>query len=198
MTAHTVAEIALAGLILDGLGGLYLAYDLLGGEHGPLRTLTRAATYSLIYGIGFGLVFGVVFGLVTGAGLGTILGLEFTMAAHAGSKLAFRKEAFFGLLRGLALGLGVGFTFGPRLGTAFGLLSAAGLVLTYRLTHAPSRLYHIATRPKLDRRRLYASGARALAVSTAGIASGLILHKGAATILIGVEIGVITGLISSW
>ena len=35
------------------LGSLYLAYDLLGGQHGPLRLLTRAVTYSIIYGIDF-------------------------------------------------------------------------------------------------------------------------------------------------
>jgi hypothetical protein len=41
--------------LLDVLGGLYLAYDLLCGQHGPLRLLTRAVTYSVIFGIGYGL-----------------------------------------------------------------------------------------------------------------------------------------------
>lgn len=34
---------------------LYPAYDLLGGEHGPLRTLTRAITYGALFGTGSGL-----------------------------------------------------------------------------------------------------------------------------------------------
>jgi hypothetical protein len=40
---HTLALISIVGSFLDVLGALYLAYDLLGGEHGPLRTLTRGA-----------------------------------------------------------------------------------------------------------------------------------------------------------
>ena len=45
MDKHTLALISIIGSSLDVLGALYLAYDLLGGEHGPLRTLTRAVTY---------------------------------------------------------------------------------------------------------------------------------------------------------
>ena len=33
---HTVALISIVGNSLDVLGALYLAYDLFGGEHGPL------------------------------------------------------------------------------------------------------------------------------------------------------------------
>jgi hypothetical protein len=38
---RTIAAIALTGTALNLLGGLYLAYDLFGGKHGPLRTLTE-------------------------------------------------------------------------------------------------------------------------------------------------------------
>jgi hypothetical protein len=41
---HTPAAIALSGTAPTLVGGLYLAYDLFGGKHGPLRTLTRAVT----------------------------------------------------------------------------------------------------------------------------------------------------------
>ena len=41
MDKHALALISIIGSSLDVLGALYLAYDLLGGEHGPLRTLTR-------------------------------------------------------------------------------------------------------------------------------------------------------------
>jgi hypothetical protein len=37
MDHHSVAAVSLTGISLDVLGGLYLAYDLLGGQHGPLR-----------------------------------------------------------------------------------------------------------------------------------------------------------------
>jgi len=55
MDHHTVAAISITGTCLDVLGSLYLAYDLLGGQHGPLRLLTRAVTYALVFGIGYGL-----------------------------------------------------------------------------------------------------------------------------------------------
>ena len=52
MDHHTVAAVNIAGSCLDVLGSLYLAYDLLGGQHGPLRLLTHAVTYSIVFGIG--------------------------------------------------------------------------------------------------------------------------------------------------
>jgi len=63
MDHHTVAAVSIAGTCLDVLGSLYLAYDLLGGQHGPLRLLTRAVTYSIVFGIGYALGLGLVFGL---------------------------------------------------------------------------------------------------------------------------------------
>jgi len=58
---HTIALISIIGCSLDLLGALYLAYDLLGGEHGPLRTLTRAVTYGGLFGVGYGLGLGPIF-----------------------------------------------------------------------------------------------------------------------------------------
>jgi hypothetical protein len=49
---HTLALISIVGSSLDVLGALYLAYDLLGGEHGPLRMLTRGVTYGVLFGTG--------------------------------------------------------------------------------------------------------------------------------------------------
>ena len=42
MDHHVVAAISISGISLDVLGGLYLAYDLLGGQHG---SVARAAGY---------------------------------------------------------------------------------------------------------------------------------------------------------
>ena len=50
---HTLALVSIVGSSLDVLGALYLAYDLLGGEHGPLRTLTRGVTYGALFGGGY-------------------------------------------------------------------------------------------------------------------------------------------------
>jgi hypothetical protein len=63
MDHHIVAAVSITGTYLDVLGSLYLAYDLLGGQHGPLRLLTRAVTYSVVFGIGYGLGLGLFFGL---------------------------------------------------------------------------------------------------------------------------------------
>ena len=54
MNHHTLAVISITGSCLDVLGSLYLAYDLLGGQNGPLRVITRATTYSIIFGLGYG------------------------------------------------------------------------------------------------------------------------------------------------
>ena len=55
--------LSLTGVVLDALGGLYLAYDLLGGKQGPLRLLSRVLTYSAIFGLGYGATLGLWFGL---------------------------------------------------------------------------------------------------------------------------------------
>jgi hypothetical protein len=63
---HTIAAVSIAGTFFDVLGSLYLAYDLLGGRHGPLRLLTRAVTYSVVFGVGYGIGLGLFFGLAAG------------------------------------------------------------------------------------------------------------------------------------
>jgi hypothetical protein len=61
---HDLIQIlSLVGVILDALGGLYLAYDLLGGKHGPLRTVTKSVSYGLMFGSAYGLSLGIWFGL---------------------------------------------------------------------------------------------------------------------------------------
>ena len=70
MDHHTAAAVSITGTCLDVLGSLYLAYDLLGGQHGSLRLLTRAVTYSIVFGIGYGLGLGLFFGLASGIATG--------------------------------------------------------------------------------------------------------------------------------
>ena len=62
-----VARITIAGTCLDVLRTLYLAYDLLGGETGPLRLLSRAVSYAIVFGIGYWLGLGFFFGVLAGA-----------------------------------------------------------------------------------------------------------------------------------
>src|SRR5436853_6295592 len=82
MHHHAVAAVSLTGISLDVLGGLYLAYDLLGGQHGPLRLLTRAVTYSIVFGIGYGLGLGLFFGIASGAATGITVAIELQRIAR--------------------------------------------------------------------------------------------------------------------
>ena len=50
-------------MVLNALGGLYLAYELLGAKRGPLRLLSRVFTYSAIFGLGYAAMLGLWFGL---------------------------------------------------------------------------------------------------------------------------------------
>src|SRR5580698_3766661 len=75
---HTIALISIVGGAFDMIGALYLAYDLLGGEHGPLRTLTRGVPYGVLFGPGYGLPLGLVFGLASGRAHGLTLAWEFS------------------------------------------------------------------------------------------------------------------------
>lgn len=66
----------------DVLGSLYLAYDLLGGRHGPLRLLTRAVTYSVVFGVGYGIGLGLFFGLAAGIATGITVSVELNRSAR--------------------------------------------------------------------------------------------------------------------
>ena len=61
--SRSIALLSLGGVVvLDALGGLYLAYDLLGSKRGPLRRLTRLLTNSAIFGLGYGITLGLAYG----------------------------------------------------------------------------------------------------------------------------------------
>ncbi len=119
MDHHTAAVVSITGTCLDVLGSLYLAYDLLGGQHGPLRLLTRAVTYAVVFGIGYGLGLGLFFGLASGIAAGVTLSIEFSRAARGLDHYSLFWEGVFSTIRGLAFGAGlyriVGFRFAAAL-----------------------------------------------------------------------------------
>src|SRR5271166_3042225 len=106
MDHHTVAAISVAGICLDVLGGLYLAYDLLGGQFGPLRLLTRMVTYSIVFGIGYGLGLDFFFGVAAGAAFGITIAIELQRAGQRHDHYSLSWEFVFSAIRGLALGAG--------------------------------------------------------------------------------------------
>ena len=119
MDKHTLALISIIGSSLDLLGALYLAYDLLGGEHGPLRTLTRAVTYGALFGTGYGLALGPVFGLASGVAHGITLAWEFSRASRHEPKPGFWLDTAMSAIRGCGFALGASYSFGAPFGVTF-------------------------------------------------------------------------------
>src|SRR6266849_1829194 len=111
------------------LGGLYLAYDLLGGEHGPLRLLTRMVTYSIVFGIGYGIGLGFFFGVASGAATGITVAIEQRRTGRNHDHYPLPWEALFSAIRGVAFGAGLYRILGLEYAVTFGALSTAGQVM---------------------------------------------------------------------
>ena len=148
---HTLALISIVGSSFDVLGALYLAYDLLGGEHGPLRTLTRGVTYGALFGTGYGLALGPVFGVITGAAHGITLAWEFSRASRHGPKPGFWYDIAMSAIRGFGFALGAAYLYGSKFGITFGALSTAGQVIAYRAGIRPTLDYQPAARPRVTK-----------------------------------------------
>ena len=82
--------LSLTGVVLDALGGLYLAYDLLGGKRGPLRLLSRVLTYSAIFGLGYGATLGLWFGLAGALVSGPSIEISTLQTRTGDRSLAYR------------------------------------------------------------------------------------------------------------
>src|SRR6202162_6728429 len=141
MDHHTVAAISITGTCLDVLGSLYLAYDLLGGQHGPLRLLTRAVTYSIVFGVGYGLGLGLLFGLAAGITAGITLSIEFNRAARGLDHYSLPWEGVFSAIRGLGYGAGLYGILGFGYAVVFGLVVTVGQVLAYSRGMRPALDY---------------------------------------------------------
>lgn len=198
MDHHTVAAISIAGTCLDVLGSLYLAYDLLGGQHGPLRLLTRAVTYSIVFGIGYGLGLGLFFGLAAGIATGITLSVEFNRAARGLDHYALPWEALFSAIRGFAFGAGLYRILGFRFAIAFAILVTFGQVFVYWRGNRPAIDYSASRRPRITRRQLMGTIVRTLGFTvTALICSALIRHLDHPwlfAIRVGLVSGVVTGV----
>src|SRR5262245_1127516 len=125
---HAVAAISLVGICLDVLGGLYLAYDLLGGQHGPLRLLTRMVTYSIVFGVGYGLGLGLLFGLASGVTTGITVAIELHRTAGRRDHYPLPWESLFSAIRGLGFGVGLYPLVGLSFAAVFGALITAGQI----------------------------------------------------------------------
>jgi hypothetical protein len=194
---HTLALVSIIGSSLDVLGALYLAYDLLGGEHGPLRTLTRAVTYGALFGAGYGLALGPVFGLACGAAHGITLAWELSRASRRGPKPGFWYDTAMGAIRGGGFALGTAYLYGGAFGAAFGALSTVGQAIAYRAGIRPDLDYRPATRPRMTKLQFFAAMNRTMGYAAAAYISALIAHRRADALSIGLKAGLVIGAVTA-
>jgi hypothetical protein len=196
MDHHTLAGISIAGTSLDLLGGLYLAYDLLGGEYGPLRSVTRGVTYGMLFGVGLGIPLGLPAGLAAGIGTGITFGHEFSRASRGLLPAPYRLVILWSIIRSASFGLGAGFLVEPWFGMWFGLLSTAGQVVAYRLGFAPTQGVRPERRPRLNRRQLLGAAVRTVGYGLCGAVSGYLGRDPKRGEQFGIVFGLTLGIVS--
>jgi hypothetical protein len=198
MNHHTVAAISITGTCLDVIGSLYLAYDLLGGQNGPLRLLTRAVTYSIVFGVGYGLGLGLFFGLASGVASGVTIAIELNRAARGLDHFSFWWEGLFSAIRGFAFGACLYRNPGPEFAAAFAVLLTLGQMFAYSRGMRPALDYAATGRPRLTRRHAWAILVRTLGyMVTALLCSAFVRHVEhvwSSAIRLGLVIGVVTGV----
>jgi hypothetical protein len=197
MDKQTLALISIVGNSLDVLGAMYLAYDLLGGEHGPLRTLTRAVTYGALFGAGYGLALGPVFGLTSGIAHGITLAWEFSRASRRGPKPGFWLDMAMCAIRGCGFALGVSYSFGAPFGITFGVLSIVGQAVAYRIGIRPTLDYRPATRPRVTKYQFFAALNRTVGYAVTGYVSSLVAQHPADAVAVGLKTGLAIGVVTA-
>jgi len=193
-----VAAVSIAGTCLDVIGSLYLAYDLLGGQHGPLRLLTRAMTYSIVFGVGYGLGLGWFFGLASGVSSGATIAIELNRAARGLDHYSLWWEGGFSAIRGIAFGACLWRNLGLEFAAAFAVLLTLGQIFAYSRGIRPAMDYAATGRPRITRRHAWAILLRTVGyTATALLCSALVQHVDHAwafAIRVGLVIGVVTGM----
>lgn len=196
MDHHTVAIISITGVCLDVLGTLYLAYDLLGGQHGPLRLLTRAVTYSVVFGIGYGLGLGLFFGLASGIATGITLSIEFSRAARGLNHYSLFWEGLFSAIRGFGFGVGLYRIVGFEFAMAFAILVTAGQVFAYSRGMRPALDYTASRRPRFSRRQFWGTLIRTVGYTATALACSAFIHHVEHAWFFAIRVGLVTGIVT--
>ena len=196
MDHHTVAAIAISGSCLDVLGSLYLAYDLLGGQHGPLRLLTRTVTYSIVFGVGYGIGLGPVFGLASGLAAGITLTIELNREARRLRPYSLAWEGVFSAIRGIAFGAGLYRIVGLQFAIAFATLITIGQIFAYARGIRPGMDYTVRRGPHLSRRQFWGTVVRTVGyIATALICSAFVHHVDH-PISFALRVGLVTAIVT--
>jgi hypothetical protein len=194
MNHHTLAAISIAGTTLDVLGSLYLAYDLLGGKHGPLRVLTRAVTYSIVFGAGYAIGLGWFFGLTSGVATGITISVELNRAARGQPHYSLVWESVFAAIRSLGFGAGLHRLVGFRFALAFAILVTLGQVVAYSRGMRPALDYEAALHPRLTLRQFRGSVIRAVAYIAAAMTCSVFIRHIDHAWPFAIRIGLVTGI----
>jgi hypothetical protein len=198
-SAHDIALFNLLGCLLAILGSMYWAYELLGGQKGPMNVLTRTVSYGLMFGVGYGLFLGPAFGIIGGIGFGMILSLEnLRVVRHQrlyGSS-PLHNTPWFGMARGVVIGLSSIPRYGWQFGALLGFFSSITLYVIYWRGYAPTSDYRSHTRPVITKHRLKASLYRGIAIGISGTLAGSILMDGFTSVLFGAYVGFSAALMS--
>jgi len=193
---HALAIVNIIGGSFDMLGSLYLAYDLLGGKHGPLRLLTRMVTYSIVFGIGYGIGLGLFFGLASGIATGLTLSIEFNRAARGLDHYSLPWEALFSALRGFAFGAGLYRFLGLEFALAFGILITVGQVIGYLRGMRPALDYVASRRPRLSRRLFWGTVIRTVGYIVTALVCSALVHRVDHAWTFAMRVGLVTGLVT--
>jgi hypothetical protein len=198
MDHHTVAAVSIAGTCLDVIGSLYLAYDLLGGQHGPLRLLTRMVTYSIVFGVGYGLGLGLFFGLAAGLATGVTIAIELNRAARGLDHYSLWWEGLFSATRGVAFSAGLYRNPGLKFAAVFAAMITVGQVFAYSRGMRPALDYVATGKPRITRRHGWGILVRTLGYAASALLCGSLVrhieHVWSAAIRLGLVIGIVTGV----
>jgi CDP-diglyceride synthetase len=198
MSHHTIAALSLAGVFLDVLGGLYLAYDLLGGQNGPLRLLTRIVTYSIVFGAGYGIGLGFLFGVFSGIAAGITIAIELQRAGHRHDHIPLPWEILFSALRGAAFGAGLYPITGLNYAALFSALIAAGQAFAYTQGMRPGLDYAASRQHRLTQRQISGVVIRTIgAIVAALFCSAVFRHVDDHAWWFALRLGLVIGLVTA-
>jgi hypothetical protein len=194
---HVLAGISIAGTCLDVLGTLYLAYDLLGGQNGPLRLLSRAVTYAIVFGLGYAMGLGFLFGVVAGATTGLTVAIELHRAARQHDHYTLPWEAFFSAVRGFGFATGLYHLVGLHFALAFGVLITLGQIVAYSRGMRPSLDYEAARRPRFSRRQFVGTVIRTIGYAAAALLCSVFVQHLDHPYWFALKVGMVTGLVTA-
>jgi hypothetical protein len=196
MDHHTGASISIAGSCLDVLGSLYLAYDLLGGQHGPLRLLTRMVTYSILFGLGYGFGLGLLFGVASGAATGITIAIELNRTSSRQDHYPLPWEALFSAIRATAFSAALYPQVGLRFAVAYAALLTGGQVVAYARGVRPSGRY-LDSRPKYMRMYWSSTAVRTFGYIGAALLCSRLVRHIEHPWLFATRLGVVTGIVTA-